>query len=135
MEAGECLAPIAHHRYSAVTAVEALAMPAGTRGAIHQFWTKAGARHRPPHGSFYIELTRMTRANLSASGPIAEATPSVLSAHGPSEIRNESWTIDTRRGKLAHLFIDKTPNGGECLPGEAFQRYSTPILSGELRTS
>ena len=77
----------------------------------------------------------MIRANLSASGPIAEVTPSALSALGPSEIRNESWTIDTRRGKLAHLFIDKTPNGGERLPGEAFQRYSTPIPGSELRTS
>ena len=63
----------------------------------------------------------MIGANLSASGPIAEATPSVLSAYGPSEIRNESWTIYTRRGKPAHLFIDKTPNGGERLPCEAFQ--------------
>jgi hypothetical protein len=63
-----------------------------------------------------------------------KVTQAVLFAHGPSEIRNESWTIYPGREKLAHLLIDKTPNGGERLPGEAFQRYAAPIVSGELRT-
>ena len=54
MEAGECLAPIAHHLEPAVTAVEALRDGGGWPAALHQFGPEQA-----------LGTVRLTEASLS----------------------------------------------------------------------